>query len=102
MNGGEHQSEDRSLGRARAAASRLEAEAAQELVSDLALPVDVGAGRDSTKPDRRDDLTASDLLADAHVDGARVVVADGQVAVTTPSSPAPSPVPNGAAISTPV
>src|SRR5256885_13880842 len=61
-------------------ASLLEAEAAHELVSDLALPVDVRTGGNSGEPDRRDDLPARDLLADAHVHGARVVVADGQVA----------------------
>src|SRR5437868_1999978 len=61
-------------------ASLLEAEAAHELVSDLALPVDVRTGGDSGEPDRRDDLPPRDLLADAYVHGARVVVADGQVA----------------------
>src|SRR5258705_1233293 len=61
-------------------ASRLEAEAAHELVSDLALPVDVRAGGDAGETDRRDDLAACDLLADADVHRARVVVADGQVA----------------------
>src|SRR5882672_11862902 len=74
---------NRRIGRVRALAARvspLEAEAVHELVSDLALPVDVGAGGDAADPDRRDDLAAGDLLADAHVHGTCVVVADRQIA----------------------
>src|SRR5205814_4668546 len=68
-------------------AGLLEAEAAHELVSDLALPMDVRTGGDSGEPDRRDDLPARDLLADAHVHGARVVVADRQVAGVLNANP---------------
>src|SRR5438093_13362700 len=70
----------RRIGRARGRARRLEAEAVHELVSDLALPVDVGPGGHAGDSDRGDDLTPGDLLTDAHVDGTRVVVADRQIA----------------------
>src|SRR5688572_16476141 len=62
VNGAEHESEDR------VRASRLEAEAAHEVVSDFALPVDVRPGGHACKPDRSDDLTSRDPFADAHVD----------------------------------
>src|SRR6267142_4807105 len=70
----------RRIGRASQRFSRLEAEAAHELVPDLALPVDVGTRGHAGEPDRADDLTSRNLLADADEHGTRVVVADRQVA----------------------